>query len=177
MLPQRVLALVPSFPTGTWGRLGLQLRDVFRDLPVFPTSPLHRRWHLTWGATPTQAAATLPGDEFLPPAPYRSTRAISIKAPPASVGPWLVQVGCYVLHPATMVHAMAEYRDFGPRRVAVDGQGRWHAPAPEGQFAYLEFELDDIINNPTHAGGKGRPQARDALPGMSARIAAAWLAG
>ena len=74
--------------------LGLQLRNVLRDLPVFVTSPLYRRWHLTWGATPTEVAAALPGDAFLAPAPYRSTRAISIKAPPAAVWPWLVQVGC-----------------------------------------------------------------------------------
>ncbi len=74
--------------------LGLQLRQVLRDLPVFVTSPLYRRWHLTWGATPSEVAAALPGDELLPHAAYRSTRAISIKASPAAVWPWLVQVGC-----------------------------------------------------------------------------------
>ena len=67
---------------------------------------------------------------------------------------------------------LVAYRNFGPRRVAVDGQGRWHAPAPEGEFAYLEFKLDDIIYNPTHPGGDRRPPARGELPEMSARIAA-----
>ena len=72
---------------------------------------------------------------------------------------------------------LVAYRDFGPRRVAVDGQGRWHAPAPEGEFAYLEFKLDDIIYNPTHAGGNRRPQVRGERHEMPARIAAAWPAG
>ena len=36
----------------------------------------------------------LPGDERLPDAQYRSTRAITIEAPPEVVWPWLVQVGC-----------------------------------------------------------------------------------
>jgi hypothetical protein len=36
----------------------------------------------------------LPGDTFFPQAQYRSTRAITIEAPPEAVWPWLVQVGC-----------------------------------------------------------------------------------
>ncbi len=38
--------------------------------------------------------APLPRDELLPTAQYRSTRAITIEAPPDAVWPWLVQVGC-----------------------------------------------------------------------------------
>lgn len=37
---------------------------------------------------------------------------------------------------------------FGSRRVPATGEGRWHAPAPEGDFAYLEFHLDDIDYRP-----------------------------
>jgi hypothetical protein len=36
----------------------------------------------------------MPGDDLLPRAQYRSTRAISIAATPAEVWPWLAQVGC-----------------------------------------------------------------------------------
>lgn len=36
----------------------------------------------------------MPGDGLLPRAQYRSTRAITIGAPPSAVWPWLVQVGC-----------------------------------------------------------------------------------
>jgi hypothetical protein len=36
----------------------------------------------------------MPGDEVMPAAQYRCTRAVTINAPPAGVWPWLVQVGC-----------------------------------------------------------------------------------
>jgi hypothetical protein len=41
-----------------------------------------------------ETTESLPGDVFLPRAQYRSTRAITINAPPEQVWPWLVQVGC-----------------------------------------------------------------------------------
>jgi hypothetical protein len=71
-----------------------ELGDVLHDFPAFLTAPLYRRWHLRWGATPAEAAASLPGDALLPRAQYKSTRAITIDAPPDAVWPWLVQVGC-----------------------------------------------------------------------------------
>jgi hypothetical protein len=71
-----------------------ELGDVLHDLPAILTTPLYRRWHLRWGATPAEAAAALPGDALLPRAQYKSTRAITIGAPPDAVWPWLVQVGC-----------------------------------------------------------------------------------
>jgi hypothetical protein len=70
------------------------LRALAADLPLLLTAPLYRRWHLRWGATPAEVAATLPGDELLPAAQYVSTRAITIDAPPEAVWPWLLQVGC-----------------------------------------------------------------------------------
>jgi hypothetical protein len=48
---------------------------------------------LTWGATKAEAAATLPGDEFLEEADGIATRAIGIDAPPAAVWPWVAQIG------------------------------------------------------------------------------------
>jgi hypothetical protein len=75
-------------------QLAAEIGDVARDLPAFMTAPLYRRWHLNWGATPAEIAAALPGDALLPRAQYRSTRAITIDAPPDAVWPWLVQVGC-----------------------------------------------------------------------------------
>jgi hypothetical protein len=55
---------------------------VVEDLPLFLTAPLYRRWHLRWGATPQDLVATVPGDELLPNAQFRSTRAITIAASP-----------------------------------------------------------------------------------------------
>ena len=71
-----------------------QIGAVLADLPRFLTAPLYRRWHLRWGATPEEVASSLPGDELLPSARFVCTRAVTIAAPPASVWPWLVQVGC-----------------------------------------------------------------------------------
>ena len=48
---------------------------------------------LAWGATATEAAGRLPGDELLEAADGVSTRAITIDAPPAAVWPWLAQMG------------------------------------------------------------------------------------
>jgi hypothetical protein len=74
--------------------LARQLRDVVVDVPRFLTTPLLRDWHLRWRATPAEVADEMPGDDLLPRAQYRSTRAITIAAPPDEVWPWLVQVGC-----------------------------------------------------------------------------------
>lgn len=78
--------------TGT--ELLAEVRDVVVDLPVFLTSPLYRRWHLTWGATPAEVSAAMPGDDRVHNAHYLSTRAITVDVPPDRVWPWLVQVGC-----------------------------------------------------------------------------------
>jgi hypothetical protein len=51
-----------------------------------------RPWYLSWGATASEAAATLPGDELLH-ARTQSTRAITIAAPAEKVWPWLLQLG------------------------------------------------------------------------------------
>lgn len=52
-----------------------------------------RRWCLTWGATAEEAAGRLLGDELLADPDIRSTRAVTIEAPPGAVWPWLVQMG------------------------------------------------------------------------------------
>lgn len=52
-----------------------------------------RRWLLTWGARPDEVDRAMPGDELLPDPQVRSTRAITIDAPPSAIWPWLVQFG------------------------------------------------------------------------------------
>lgn len=73
--------------------LARQIGPVLVDLPLFLVAPLRRRRHRTWGATEEEVAAAMPGDGLHPRAQYRSTRAITIAAPPDEVWPWLVQVG------------------------------------------------------------------------------------
>ena len=42
---------------------------------------------------------------------------------------------------------LSEHREADGRRVMAVGEGRWHAPPPEGQFAYIEFHLDAVTYN------------------------------
>ncbi len=42
---------------------------------------------------------------------------------------------------------IGHYQSFGNRRIASRGAALWHAPDPEGTFAYLDLTLDDITYN------------------------------
>ncbi len=42
---------------------------------------------------------------------------------------------------------IAGYRRLGTRTIGTRGEARWHAPEPEGDFAYLEFVVDAIAYN------------------------------
>src|ERR1022692_1035700 len=46
-----------------------------------------------WGASPDEVALSLPGDELIPEPDVVTTRVIAIGAPPATVWPWIVQMG------------------------------------------------------------------------------------
>lgn len=48
-----------------------------------------------------------------------------------------------------------DYANLGSRRHFTYGEGRWHAPGPEGEFAYIEFHLDQI----TYSASNARPAA------------------
>lgn len=55
-----------------------------------------RTWLTTWGATPSEHAMPLAGDDLIPGSvqtPVNMTQAITIDAPPEMVWPWLVQIG------------------------------------------------------------------------------------
>lgn len=60
-------------------------------LPLYPG--LVRKRILTWGATPIEAEARLPGDELLEDANGMATRAITIDASATAVWPWIAQMG------------------------------------------------------------------------------------
>lgn len=42
---------------------------------------------------------------------------------------------------------LAAHRDSHGRRVLTSGEGRWHAPQPEGLFTYVELHVDGITYN------------------------------
>jgi hypothetical protein len=52
-----------------------------------------RPWCLSWGATKSEAAHGMPGDNLLADAGIVSTRAVQVNAPPSAIWPWLVQMG------------------------------------------------------------------------------------
>jgi hypothetical protein len=52
-----------------------------------------RPWFRRWGATDAEVAMALPGDDIVPEAKARETRAITVAAPAAQVWRWLAQIG------------------------------------------------------------------------------------
>ncbi len=72
-------------PVGVTAAATLAVRETYRRALRTPV--------LTWGATPEEAAESLPGDELLEAADVVSTRAVTVDAPRAAVWPWLVQMG------------------------------------------------------------------------------------
>lgn len=50
-------------------------------------------WMRTWGATAAEINAPLHGDDIVPAANIRSTKGITIQAPPEAIYPWLLQIG------------------------------------------------------------------------------------
>ena len=67
--------------------------ETLRSLPFFLIAPLCRPWHLRWGATDAEVDGLMPGDEIVPHASFKATRAITIAAPIERVWPWIVQMG------------------------------------------------------------------------------------
>lgn len=52
-----------------------------------------RPWQLTWGATGEELNRRMPGDEIVKNPTFDATRALTVKAPPEYIWPWLVQIG------------------------------------------------------------------------------------
>jgi hypothetical protein len=77
--------------TADWKRIGGAA--VVAASAAAAWSPPARRWYLNYGATAEEVARELPGDELLPHPDLLSTRAVTIDADPATVWPWLVQMG------------------------------------------------------------------------------------
>jgi hypothetical protein len=134
----------PRIGTG----LAYQVRDALVDLPWYVATPLLRRWHLTWGATPAEVAAAMPGDRLLPRAQYRTTRAITIDAPPDEVWPWLVQVG-YRRAGWYAGDLLDNFARPSVRRIVPELQdlrvGQWLAmvPRPSERTAFLVDSFDE----------------------------------
>ncbi len=54
---------------------------------------LIRPWHLRWGATDEEVSRRLPGDELVLSPSFDATRAVTVRARPFEIWPWIVQMG------------------------------------------------------------------------------------
>lgn len=52
-----------------------------------------RRWQLRWGADRREVTSRLPGDDLVTEPDLAATRAITIRARPVDVWPWIAQLG------------------------------------------------------------------------------------
>jgi hypothetical protein len=73
-------------------KLALTL-DTLSAVPIWVVSPAVRPWHMRWGATDSEVAGPMPGDDVVRRAQFNATRAISIHVPRGEVWPWIVQLG------------------------------------------------------------------------------------
>ena len=67
--------------------------DTLSAVPLWLGTPLFRPWHMRWGATEAEVAASMPGDSVVHTAQFNATRAITIQAWPEHVWPWIAQLG------------------------------------------------------------------------------------
>ena len=76
-----------------WFRRGLVGILAAFVLTILVYLALIRPWHLHWGATPEEVSRPMPGDSLIVDASLNTTRAITIRARPEQIWPWLVQMG------------------------------------------------------------------------------------
>jgi hypothetical protein len=55
---------------------------------------------------------------------------------------------------------LGDHRTMGTYRMPAGGEARWHAAGQEGEYAYIEFRVDDITFNITEQGTPHRAPAR-----------------
>ena len=76
-----------------WHTIGESFTAALSIAALIVFRPLLRSWYLHWGATESEAARLLPGDDLVPHPRVKYTRAITIEATPDQIWPWLVQIG------------------------------------------------------------------------------------
>jgi hypothetical protein len=72
---------------------GLGRLSLATGLAVFGYLLLYRPIQLHWGATQEEVLRAMPGDDIQPTPIFNATRAITIRARPEAIWPWLVQMG------------------------------------------------------------------------------------
>lgn len=96
-----------------------------------------RPWHLRWGATQEEITRPMPGDELVQRPFYVSNRAITIRARPEAIWPWLVRLGMGPegfysyewmerlagLRISTVEHLLPEFQTLEPGEMIPTGRG------------------------------------------------------
>ena len=77
--------------TGVWARIGRGV--VFTALAYVAVVIVARPWHSRWGSSEAELRAALPGDDLVPNAHYTIQHAVTIRAAPEAIWPWLAQLG------------------------------------------------------------------------------------
>ena len=54
---------------------------------------LYRPWQLKWGGSPEVLVRGMPGDEIVHRPIFNATRAVTVRARPEDIWPWIVQIG------------------------------------------------------------------------------------
>ena len=76
------------------GRLGCLLAiPVFIVTAIVVYAVMVYPWISRWGATALETADRYPGDELVSEPRFRTTRAVTVKAAPEKIWPWLLQLG------------------------------------------------------------------------------------
>lgn len=76
-----------------WTRVYESVTAAFSIVLLVLLRPLVRQWYLHWGATESESARLLPGDELVPHPRVKYTRGITIENTPDKIWPWLAQIG------------------------------------------------------------------------------------
>ena len=76
---------------GRWATVGQAA--AFAVLAYTSVAIVSRPWHSRWGSSRAELAASLPGDSLVPNVHYTIQHAVTIRATPTDVWPWLVQLG------------------------------------------------------------------------------------
>jgi len=77
--------------TGPWRAMGRFV--LFAALAYVAVVIIVRPWYLRWGSSDAELRATLPADDLVPNPHYTIQHAVTIRATPDDIWPWLVQLG------------------------------------------------------------------------------------
>ncbi len=137
-----------------------------------------RPWMSRWGAAEDELLSAFPGDDLIPTAKIDMTHAITIRATPAQVWPWLVQIGQGRggFYTYDWIENIAGLNIHSATRILPEHQGLQlgdQVPlAPDGtgmQVATLEAEKTLVLHSDTRSniiGGLPTMRPDDYLAGL-----------